>query len=500
MKTKRTPMISSSGTTLWCGALLILSAGWASADDTAYMITTTAAQAYTTQQFGTVDLKTGVFTPVASQNVSGGWTGLGVVNGKLYTADADGDLYEINPADGSLTIVGTASGVSYNFFGSTLTGLYAKGRGFLYSVDPGTGAATLIGSGGLPTGCTVGSLSTNSATLYYACFNGGTLTDNLFTIDVTNSTATPVGSLGGAFLGALTTINGTLYGGEDSPASAVVSVNPSNGAVSTGASLQGLSGGAYSVGLASLLASPAAPTILRGGVVPIYSSSTTIQPGEWVSIFGTNLASAPTTWNGNFPITLGGTSVTIDGISAYLWYVSPTQINLQAPDNTNTGKVNVVVTTANGSATSTVTLGEFAPSFSVLGDGKHVAGIILRPDGSGTSGGGAYDIIGPTGTSLGYPTVAAKAGDTVELYGVGFGPTTPPVPAGKPFSGSAVTTNTVQLTIGAVPVLPSGAGMGSAGLYQVNVTIPAGLGTGDQTLVAAVGGVQTQSGVLISLQ
>jgi uncharacterized protein (TIGR03437 family) len=42
--------------------------------------------------------------------------------------------------------------------------------------------------------------------------------------------------------------------------------------------------------------------------------------------------------------------------------------------------------------------------------------------------------------------------------------------------------------------------MSSAGLYQLNVTIPAGLGTGDQTLVATVGGVQTHPGVVISLQ
>jgi uncharacterized protein (TIGR03437 family) len=58
----------------------------------------------------------------------------------------------------------------------------------------------------------------------------------------------------------------------------------------------------------------------------------------------------------------------------------------------------------------------------------------------------------------------------------------------------------VQLTIGGTSVLPFGAGEGSAGLYQINVTIPAALGTGDQALVATVGGVQTQSGILISLQ
>jgi hypothetical protein len=105
-----------------------------------------------------------------------------------------------------------------------------------------------------------------------------------------------------------------------------------------------------------------APTITPNGIVPIYSTATTIQPGEWVSIYGTNLASTTATWNGNFPTSLGGTTVTIDGKLAYLWLVSPGQINLQAPDDTATATVPVVVTTAAGSATSTVTLGKFGPS------------------------------------------------------------------------------------------------------------------------------------------
>jgi len=116
-------------------------------------------------------------------------------------------------------------------------------------------------------------------------------------------------------------------------------------------------------------------------------------------------------WNGTFPTSLGDTSVTIDGKLAYLWFVSPGQINLQAPDDTATGPVSVVVNTASGSATSTVNLGSVAPSFSLL-DATHVTGVIVRPDGS-------YDILGPTGTSLGYPTVAAKAGDSVDLFGGG---------------------------------------------------------------------------------
>jgi uncharacterized protein (TIGR03437 family) len=240
-------------------------------------------------------------------------------------------------------------------------------------------------------------------------------------------------------------------------------------------------------------------------VVPLYSTATTIQPGEWISIYGSNLAASAVTWNGNFPTSLGSTGVMIDGKAGYLLSVSPGQINLQAPDDTVTGPVSVVVTNAGVSATSTVTLGQVGPSFSLLSGTEHVAGIIVRPDGSGSQDGGTYDFLGPTGTSLGFPTVAAKAGDVVELFGVGFGPTTPSVPSGQLLtlgqgSPAPVTTNTVQLSIGGTTVGTFSAYLSEEGLYQINVTIPAGLGTGDLPLTAIVDGVQTPSGVLISLQ
>jgi uncharacterized protein (TIGR03437 family) len=219
-----------------------------------------------------------------------------------------------------------------------------------------------------------------------------------------------------------------------------------------------------------------------------------------ISIYGSNLATGTVSWNEDFATTLGGTSVTINNKPAYPWFVSPFQINVQAPDDTVTGIVNVVVTTPTGAATSTVTLEQFGPSFSVL-DGKHVAGIILRSDGSGAYGGGTYDIVGPTGASLGYRTVAAKAGDILILFGVGFGPTTPAVPAGEAWSGGAATTNSIQLLINNIAVAPAFSGITSAGLYQMNIVpVLAGLGIGDVPMLATVGGARTQSGVVLSLQ
>jgi len=245
------------------------------------------------------------------------------------------------------------------------------------------------------------------------------------------------------------------------------------------------------------------PAITPGGIVPLYGSVNTIQPGEWISIYGSNLAASTETWSGDFPQSLAGTSVQINGKPAYLMFVSPTQINLQAPDDSATGSVSVVVTTATGSVTAGVTLNQFAPSFSLVetSDGvKFVSGIILRSNGSGAFGGGAYDVLGPTGSFFGYPTVAAKVGDTVELYAVGLGPTTPTVLAGQAFSGAAAIDAPLTLYINNIVVKPSFAGISSAGLYQINLTVPPGLGYGEVPIQVMIGGMQGQAGVLFSLQ
>jgi uncharacterized protein (TIGR03437 family) len=242
---------------------------------------------------------------------------------------------------------------------------------------------------------------------------------------------------------------------------------------------------------------PNPPSISSNGIVPVYSSSSTIEAGSWVSIYGTGLAASSTTWTGDFPTSLGGTSVTINGKYAYLWFVSPTQINLQAPDDTATGTVAVTVTTASGTASSTVILGPYAPSFSML-SATYPAAIVLTPGSPGNSGGG-YDIIGPAG-AFSFPTRPVKAGETLILYGVGFGPTDPPVPAGRVFSGpAAFSPSFPTVTIGGVTAAVTFSGIVEAGLFQLNVVVPT-LSTGDQPLIAQIGGLTTPANVHLTIQ
>jgi uncharacterized protein (TIGR03437 family) len=307
--------------------------------------------------------------------------------------------------------------------------------------------------------------------------------------------------------GVISTIAGTGscgYTGDGGAATAAQLCNPMGLAVSgNNIYVADFANGVVRVLTSSTTLAPA-PAITSGGVVPIYGSTSTIEPGAWVSIYGKNLiaGSTPVNWTGNYPTSLGGTTVTIDGKPAYLSYAAPTLINLEAPDDTVRGSVTVTVSNSNGSATTQVTLANQSPSFSLLGDAKHVAGIILRPDGSGAFGSGqnSYDIIGPAGTSLGYPTVPAKAGDSVVLFGVGFGPTSPAVPAGQPFSGAADATGTITLTINGQAVTTSFAGLDSPGLFQFNLILPSGLGTGDQPVSASLNGASTQAAVVIALQ
>ena len=97
------------------------------------------------------------------------------------------------------------------------------------------------------------------------------------------------------------------------------------------------------------------------------------------------------------------------------------------------------------------------------------------------------------------PHVPCKPASFSELFGVGFGPTSPVVPPGKTYSGAAPTTNTVSVTIGGVTAKVLFSGITEAGLYQLNVIVPQ-VSSGDEPLVATVAGVPTPSNVLIPVQ
>jgi uncharacterized protein (TIGR03437 family) len=83
----------------------------------------------------------------------------------------------------------------------------------------------------------------------------------------------------------------------------------------------------------------------------------------------------------------------------------------------------------------------------------------------------------------------AKPGDTISLYGTGFGPTTAPlnpelaqsVAIPLAHTGGDITLPLCTVTIGGQPAQAQFAGLVSPGLYQVNVVVPQ-VPNGDQAV------------------
>jgi uncharacterized protein (TIGR03437 family) len=282
------------------------------------------------------------------------------------------------------------------------------------------------------------------------------------------------------------------------PSTPSVSVSPAalsagtyNGAIQISAT--GASNSPASVPV-TLTVAPAAPAVTVTGVVNAGSYQPGIASGAWISIFGTDLSQSTYGWqasdivNGALPTTLQSVSVTVNGLPAYVDYVSPTQINALAPDDATLGPVPVQVTTA-GATSNAVTVQKslYSPAFLTF-DGTHVAA--LHAD---------YSPIGAPNLLPGAVTTPAQPGETILLYGVGFGPANPPQPSGQLVTTATPLANGVQVTIGGQTASVAFAGLTGSGLYQFNVTVP-NLANGDAAVVASIGGVATQTGVAVTVQ
>lgn len=233
------------------------------------------------------------------------------------------------------------------------------------------------------------------------------------------------------------------------------------------------------------------PVVNAGSYAPAFAS------GEWVSIFGQNLAPTAREWGpadfvGNkLPTSLDGVSVSINGIPAYVNYISPNQINVLAPDDPTSGTVSVQVTSDSlSSQTVTVNKQEFAPAFFMIpvGGGKY----IVATHGNNT-------VVGSTTLYPGSST-PAKPGEEIVLWGTGFGPTKPLSPSGQLVTAPASLANAVSVTIGGVPATVKFAGLTESGVDQINVIVPGGLSAGDQLVEAAIEGAQTQPRAYITVQ
>ena len=112
-----------------------------------------------------------------------------------------------------------------------------------------------------------------------------------------------------------------------------------------------------------------------------------VAPNSWAVAFGTDLAQttadAALTSAGQWPTTLGGITVQVDGRLAELYYVSPAQINFLVPDLTDLGSLSVVITTVASGATQTssVTVANTAAGIFASNSTGSGPGAILNGDG-----------------------------------------------------------------------------------------------------------------------
>lgn len=210
----------------------------------------------------------------------------------------------------------------------------------------------------------------------------------------------------------------------------------------------------------------ATPKIDPSGVVSAteFGGFPSVAPGSWIEIHGSNLANHARGWTvadfqgAQAPTALDGIAVSIGGQAAFIAYISPNQINAQVPSGVGLGPQDVRVTTAAGTSDpQTITVnqvqpGLLAPASLKLGDRQYAEAVF--PDGSAAR--------------------PARPGETIVLYGVGFGPVTPDAGAGDIVLHDNRLILPFQVFLGGMPAAVSYAGLapGMIGLYQFNVVVP----------------------------
>lgn len=411
-------------------------------------------------------------TVVGSGNV-GFTNGSGValaanLNGVSQIAlDAKGNLYFADTFNNEIRKVVLATGTISTFAGSS-TALSG------YSGDGGQAVNALLNN---PTGVAV-----DSAGNVYIC---DTFNDVIRMV-------TPDGVIHTIAGGTVNAPN-PGYSGDGGPALSALFNEPSSLVVDSAGNL-------YVCDLGNDLIRKLTPSSAPGGGAPapaIRASSGVISasdfgalgaiaPGSWIEIYGTNLASATREWGAkdfsgiNAPQSLNNTTVSIGGQLAFVEYISSTQVNAQVPGGIGLGTQPVIVSTPAGNSTAynvNVNLEEpglYSPAaFTSLFQGQSVQWL-------GALFNDLTTYVFPPDTFNGFPSRAAKPGDTIVIYGVGFAPV-PGSPAGTiPQVANGLTLaiqpkfyfNGVQAQVTYAGLAPQSTTEGYIGLYQFNIIVP----------------------------
>ena len=247
-----------------------------------------------------------------------------------------------------------------------------------------------------------------------------------------------------------------------------------------------------------------APNITTVQSAGAFNASAGLASGTWLEIYGTNLSTTSRTWActdftnncQNAPTSLDSVSVTIDGIPAYVDYISSTQVNVLAPDDANLGAGIPIVLSNNGVPSNTITMQKnatapalLAPSSFMVNGTQYVVAQFAD-----------QTFVGKTGLISGLSFRPAKPGDTIIIYGIGFGPVTPSVASGTVASVQNSLQNAATFSFGQTPAQLSYGGLAPnfVGLYQFNVVVP-NISPGDLQLNVSVGGVPLKQTMFVTI-
>jgi len=259
------------------------------------------------------------------------------------------------------------------------------------------------------------------------------------------------------------------------------------------------------------------PAISAGGITGGAGSVPAIvvvSPGGFATVYGSNFAAAGTLRSvqaddligGKLPTTLAGVCVQVGGIPAYLTFVSPGQINFQVPAVAVNSTLPVQVITNCGTDTALKSteqnVGTQLATPEFLYWVKNASG--QNPIIAVNAVSGVYT--GATGLIPGLTFVPAKPGDVLTIFGISFGRTLPAVNPGVASSVIASVTSTpVSVTMGSAAlasqdVLYAGISPNTAGLYQLNIRVPANTSDGDYPLVLTMGSFSTPVGPYLTVK
>lgn len=236
----------------------------------------------------------------------------------------------------------------------------------------------------------------------------------------------------------------------------------------------------------------AAPTITS--VANAAATQPAIAGGTYISIFGADLSPVTRNWtNSDFsgtslPKSLSGVSVTVDGKAAYVYYISPKQIDVLTAADTNTGTVQVVVSSSGLVSNSMpATMAAASPAFFLFKDNASIAA--LHANGG---------IVGATTLYTGLST-PAQPGETIAMFGNGFGATTPAPTDGTVISVYLPCATTPTVMVGGTSATVTYCALVGSGLYQVNVTIPSGTAAGNAPVTITFGTITSAAVTTINV-